>query len=44
VSERAAPRVDVGALVVKDLDGVETTLAAIAKNKPVLLVFVRHFG
>ena len=31
-------------LSVQDLEGKDTTLAAIAKKKPTLLVFVRHFG
>lgn len=31
-------------LFVKDLDGQDTSLADIAKNKPTLLIFVRHFG
>lgn len=30
--------------VVKDLDGKEVSLAAIAKKKPTLFIFVRHFG
>lgn len=31
-------------LLVKDLDGKDTTLAEIAKGKPTLFIFVRHFG
>lgn len=31
-------------LFVKDLDGKDVTLAAIAKDKPTLFIFVRHFG
>ncbi len=30
--------------VVKDLDGKDVSLAAIAKKKPTLFIFVRHFG
>ena len=30
--------------IVKDLEGRETSLASLAKKKPVLLIFVRHFG
>ena len=29
---------------VKDLDGKDTSLADIAKKKPTLFIFVRHFG
>ena len=32
------------ALFVKDLDGKDTSLADIAKDKPTLFIFVRHFG
>lgn len=31
-------------LFVKDLDGRDVTLAEIAKDKPTLFIFVRHFG
>ncbi len=31
-------------LFVKDLDGRDTTLEQIAKRKPTLFIFVRHFG
>ena len=31
-------------LFVKDLDGQDISLAEIAKKKPTLFVFVRHFG
>jgi hypothetical protein len=31
-------------LFVKDLDGKDVTLAEIAKDKPTLFIFVRHFG
>jgi len=31
-------------LFVKDLEGKDTTLEDIAKNKPTLFIFVRHFG
>lgn len=31
-------------LFVKDLDGKDTTLEEIAKKKPTLFIFVRHFG
>jgi len=31
-------------LSVKDLDGRDVTLAGIAKGKPTLFIFVRHFG
>jgi len=31
-------------LFVKDLAGKDTTLAEIAKDQPVLFIFVRHFG
>jgi hypothetical protein len=31
-------------LLVKDLDGRDTTLEGIANNKPTLFIFVRHFG
>jgi hypothetical protein len=31
-------------LSVKDLEGHDVTLAQIAKNKPTLFIFVRHFG
>ena len=31
-------------LFVKDLDGKDTSLADIAKSKPTLFIFVRHFG
>ena len=31
-------------LFVKDLDGKDVSLAEIAKKKPTLFVFVRHFG
>jgi hypothetical protein len=31
-------------LHVKDLDGKDTTLEDIAKSKPTLFIFVRHFG
>jgi hypothetical protein len=31
-------------LSVKDLDGRDTTLEEIAKKKPTLFIFVRHFG
>lgn len=31
-------------LLVKDLDGKEVSLAQIAKKKPILFIFVRHFG
>ena len=31
-------------LFVKDLDGNDVTLAEIAKDKPTLFIFVRHFG
>ncbi len=29
---------------VKDLDGKEVSLASIARKKPTLFIFVRHFG
>lgn len=44
MSVQQAPKVDVAALRVKDLEGRETSLQDIAAKKPVLLVFVRHFG
>lgn len=31
-------------LFVKDLEGHDISLAAIAKKKPTLFIFVRHFG
>ena len=31
-------------LFVKDLEGKDTSLADIAKNRPTLFIFVRHFG
>ncbi len=31
-------------LFVKDLEGRDTSLADIAKKKPTLFIFVRHFG
>ena len=31
-------------LFVKDLQGKDTTLAEIAKDRPTLFIFVRHFG
>jgi hypothetical protein len=31
-------------LFVRDLDGKDTTLEEIAKKKPTLFIFVRHFG
>jgi len=31
-------------LFVKDLDGANVSLADIAKKKPTLFIFVRHFG
>ena len=31
-------------LFVKDLDGKDNSLADIAKHKPTLFIFVRHFG
>ena len=31
-------------LLVKDLGGRDTSLAEIAKGKPTLFIFVRHFG
>ncbi len=31
-------------LLVKDLDGRDVSLADIAKSKPTLFIFVRHFG
>jgi hypothetical protein len=31
-------------LFVKDLDGKDTSLEEIAKKKPTLFIFVRHFG
>jgi hypothetical protein len=32
------------AFLVKDLEGKGTSLSDIAKNKPILFIFVRHFG
>jgi hypothetical protein len=29
---------------IKDLDGRDTTLEEIVKDKPTLFIFVRHFG
>lgn len=29
---------------IKDLEGHETAIQALAKKKPALLIFVRHFG
>jgi hypothetical protein len=31
-------------LFVKDLEGKDVSLEAIAKNQPTLFIFVRHFG
>jgi hypothetical protein len=31
-------------LFVKDLEGNDTSLADIARKKPTLFIFVRHFG
>lgn len=31
-------------LLVKDLEGRDLSLAQISKDKPTLLIFVRHFG
>ena len=31
-------------LTVKDLEGKDVTLSQIAKDKPTLFIFVRHFG
>jgi hypothetical protein len=31
-------------LFVKDLEGKDTSLEDIAKSKPTLFIFVRHFG